>query len=1399
MSHPALFEVSFEVCNKIGGIHTVLTTKVATAQSRWPGEYICIGPWLLSQAERSRNFEEEQGHEVFTESCRQMGIPVKVGRWTIPGRPLTILVEFSGLWEKKDDLLAHLWEEHEVDSLEGGYDYEEPVLFGHAAGLVIERWWEEHLAPLHQRGVAHFHEWMTGTGLLHLRERCPAIGTVFTTHATMLGRALSSLGLSPEDGLAADPAELAKEHHVTAKHSLEGVCARAADAFTTVSSVTGPEAAALHARSPEPLTPNGIDLAVVDEMAGPVGRDEARTRLRRLASSFLGEDVSDAAFLATSGRYEFHNKGMDLCLDAVADLESVAGRRLVLFVLVPARNSGVRPEVRARVDAGTATGGSIGLTTHNLLHPEEDPVHVRCAELGLVNAAGSRVKIVQVPVYLDGADDLIGLPYEAVARAMDLTVFPSYYEPWGYTPQESLALGVPTVTSDYAGFGRWGETEGLDPDSGVTILKRRGRPYADSRADLARTIEDFLERGASAAEAREACRRTASRTSWTDMYSNYESAYARADAAISERLANGAPVRRRPPRPVVLPHAGDGRRPRLTSFEVEATLPPELSGLTELSRNFYWTWDREGRFLFEELASASWEGSGHNPVKLLRRVFREDTDRRAADPSYVAKVERVLERQRARLAAPHTDPELGTSNPVAYFCAEYGIHESLPIYSGGLGILSGDHLKAASDLGLPLIAVGLFYRKGYGGQRLTIDGEQETYEVDNDPRNLALTPVRDASGEPLTVRLQLPSSELVLRAWLAKVGRIDLYLLDADCPENRPEDRDITRRLYGGDSKTRLRQELVLGRGGVRLLDRLGIEPAAWHMNEGHAAFLGLERVSHLVREEGLTFAEAREVVRGSTAFTTHTPVPAGHDRFSHDLLRPYFNDVAGWAGIDWDQFLELGHADGDGDDFNMTYLALSFSGCVNGVSQMHGDVSRGLLASYWPGLFESEVPVVGLTNGVHLPTWTANEIAALVSPGEHPPKGEEFTQNAPKIDLAELWQARRTAKARLVEAAAARMTRSFVERDDSPLLLEKVLGGLDEEALFIGFARRFAPYKRAHLVFQDAQRLCQILGDGDRPVRLLIAGKAHPADGRGKDILASIAREGRSEDLSGKVIFLEDYDADLARYLVQGVDVWLNTPTRLMEASGTSGMKSAANGGLNLSIADGWWPEGADGQNGWTIAGERIYDEQVLQDQHDSVTLYRLLEEEVVPLYFDRDDQGVPRAWLTRARHALATLPAMFDSVRMVDEYARRAYRPLARSHAALVERAYAPAREAARRRARLERGLVALKVHGTAVGELACLRVGEPVEARVELELGELSPDDVLVELVVGHSRGNPQLINEVHVELLPVGSAKDGVIAFEGSQVIERSGEYAYGIRVRAREAEGSGGWKEMVRWL
>jgi starch phosphorylase len=719
----------------------------------------------------------------------------------------------------------------------------------------------------------------------------------------------------------------------------------------------------------------------------------------------------------------------------------------------------------------------------------------------------------------------------------------------------------------------------------------------------------------------------------------------------------------------------------------------------------------------------------------------------------------------ARPARVDAQRSITPERPVAYFCAEFGVHESLRIYSGGLGTLAGDHLKSASDLGLPLVGVGLFYRSGYVEQRMTAAGDQIGGEATNDPRDHPLELVLGPNGEPVEVEIGLPSSTLWLRAWKATVGRVSLYLLDSDVERNRAEDRGITRQLYGGDHETRLKQEIALGRGGARLLAKLGIEPAVWHLNEGHAAFVGPERAGRMVRELGLTFDEAREIVRASTLFTTHTPVPAGHDRFGEDLMRRYFSDSPAAFGVPWDRFYELGLGEEDRASFNMTYLAIAFASFVNGVSKLHGQTSRRLLRPYWPRLLEGETPVASVTNGVHLATWTDPAIAKAK-------------------DARGLFAARHEAKRRMLDRMRASLEKSFIQRGDSPALLGRMLEGLDPEALWIGFARRFAPYKRAMLLFRDVSRLARMLGDADRPVRIVLGGKAHPHDQHGLEILKRVTQASRNDPLLGRVFFLEDYDLDLARVLVQGADVWLNTPVRPLEASGTSGMKAAANGALNLSVLDGWWIEACDGKNGWAIGEGRAHATPELQDELDGEHLYRLLEEEVVPLYFRRDEAGLPAGWLERVRHDLATIPPVFNTDRMVTEYKDRAYVPLALRGTSLAREGAGSARELSARNARVRRGFGEIRIRAAHMADLAGLRVGDLVDVKVEVELGSLTSEDVSVELVFGHQNGPDDLRNRTILVLDPAGEGEGGSRIFEGAYRIDRSGGFGCGIRVRAR---------------
>ncbi len=1392
---PTLFEISWEVAHRVGGIHTVVSTKARTLAARYQGEhrddYVVIGPWLLEQHDPDAVLDPEPAYADFEESCRKLGLPVRVGRWRVPGRPLTILVEFSSLYDRKDEILADLWTEHQVDSLFGGWSYVEPVLFGHAAGMVIEHWWREVVNGRRRIAVVQAHEWMTGAALMYLSRRVPEIGTVFTTHATVIGRAAAERGLLGENALGGKtPAEAAADLGVRARHSIEAASARLADVFTTVSRIAAAEAAVFHERIPDPVLPNGLDPDVLAARIEGASQETAAGRLRDVASRFLGEDMSDAAVVCMSGRYEFRNKGIDVTLEAAAALNREPGRTIVLFLLVPAGNSGLRRRVSERLAAAEPEGGGpIGISLHHLHDSDGDPILGRCTELGLDNAPGSRVRIVFWSDYLQPGDGILGLRYEAVLQGADATCFPSYYEAWGYTPQESLALGVPTITTDLAGFGRWAQEEGLAGGDCTVVLARRDRDDADVALELAATLERLTDAGVDRKTLNDCCRTVTAATNWSKLISAYDDAHARAAAAAQARARSlpGPPPSHRVP----VRSAGQNGRPHVFALDVETRIPPAIAGLEEIASNWWWTSDAAATALFEEVCPATWERVRRAPIRLLRETQPARLEELASDTEFVARVDETVSRLRAYRSQALDERNVSAHRPVAYVCAEFGLHESFPIYSGGLGVLAGDHLRAASDLGVPLVAVGLLYRAGYMRQRLRGGIQQETEPERVDPADLPLTAAVDADGRPVEVTLQLPGSEVVLRAWRTDVGRVPLYLLDADVPSNRQDDRTLTRSLYDGDQSMRIRQEIVLGLGSVRLLRALGIEPSVYHVNEGHGAFTALERVHWLLRNTGLSFETAHETVRATTVFTTHTPVPAGHDEFPEDLVRRYFGHADRWSGVPWERFMALGEAVDKPGQFNMTGLAVRFAARVNGVSERHAEVSRPLLQRFAPQLMASEVPVHSVTNGVHLGLWTRPATRDALGASRFDTLADAFRGATDSSDAA-LWQMRETLRSDLRTHLIAHLHKSFAEQGDSPALLGRIEEQLKPDALYIGFARRFATYKRAGLVFSEPDRLLDLLDDPDRPVRLVIAGKAHPRDTEAQELLARIGTLARDPRFVGRVIVLENYDMGVARWLVAGVDLWLNTPRRPLEASGTSGMKAAANGVLNLSVGDGWWLEGADGANGWTIGGDHGRDatpaNDALHDAHDATSLLGLLRHEVIPAFFERDQHGRPPAWLALVRRCLVSLPPAFDAARMVAEYREWAYEPLASAHADLARDRYNGARDAFHDLERVRRTLPAARITSASIGDAHSVTVGDRLEVEVEIELGELTDGDVVVEALVGRRADDGGLAEVEAVRLTPDGVSAAGHARYVGALTPREAGALGYAVRIRPDRAGG-----------
>ncbi|MGX2994408.1 alpha-glucan family phosphorylase [Streptomyces sp. JNUCC 64] len=833
---------------------------------------------------------------------------------------------------------------------------------------------------------------------------------------------------------------------------------------------------------------------------------------------------------------------------------------------------------------------------------------------------------------------------------------------------------------------------------------------------------------------------------------------------------------------------------------VRPVLPGPLAALNDLARNLRWSWHEDTRELFRSLDPAAWDDAHGDPVRVLGTVTADRLAALADDPAFLARL--------AALAADlrvYTEGERwyrtrsgGGRGPaaVAYFSPEFGIAAALPQYSGGLGILAGDHLKAASDLGVPLIGVGLLYRHGYFRQSLSREGWQQEHYPVLDPDELPLTLLTEADGVPARVALALPGGRsLRARIWVAQVGRVPLLLLDSDLEENDPAGRDVTDRLYGGGSEHRLLQEMLLGIGGVRAVRaycRLTghPEPEVFHTNEGHAGFLGVERIhEHVVR--GLDFDAAVEAVRAGTVFTTHTPVPAGIDRFDRDLVARHFGADAELPGIDADRVLRLGRESYPGGDpavFNMAVMGLRLSQRANGVSVLHGRVSREMFAGLWPGFDADEVPITSVTNGVHAPTWVAPEVLRLGGPGrdDAPGAGDGPDDADGGADLdgvpdAELWRLRRALRARLVGEVRERLYRSWRQRGAAAAELGWIDSVLDPDVLTIGFARRVPSYKRLTLMLRDPQRLRELLLHPERPVQVVVAGKAHPADDGGKRLVQELVRFTDDPRVRHRIVFLPDYGIDLAQRLYPGCDIWLNNPLRPLEACGTSGMKAALNGCLNLSVRDGWWDEWYDPDFGWTIPtadGDATGPER--RDDLEARALYDLLERRVTPRFYERGPDGLPDRWIAMVRRTLTRLGPKVLAGRMVREYVERLYVPAAAAHRALTPDA---ARDVAGWKARVRGGWARVAVdHVEAVGAAGVPELGAVVPLRVRVRLGELTPGDVEVQAVAGRVDPDDRIVDGAVVPLKPVGGADlEGCWGYEGQLALDRTGPFGYTVRV------------------
>ena len=830
---------------------------------------------------------------------------------------------------------------------------------------------------------------------------------------------------------------------------------------------------------------------------------------------------------------------------------------------------------------------------------------------------------------------------------------------------------------------------------------------------------------------------------------------------------------------------------KFRELTVMPNLPEKLTPLLDIAHNIWLVWDAEAFALFRDIDPDLWTAVTHNPVRLLYEVSQQKLDALANDEGFLFRVDSILKKLNQYLTRPTWYEKIKNNLPdnflIAYFSAEYGVAECLPIYSGGLGVLAGDHLKSASDLGLPFVAVGLLYSQGYFNQYLTNDGWQQekyiTYDYNVSPAQI----VKDKSNKPLILELKYPHSTVKFQIWKIVVGRINLYLLDTNIPENSPADREITAKLYGGDLEMRIKQEILLGIGGMMALETLNLNPVVTHMNEGHSAFLILERIRQLMKKNNLNFNEAKEIAFASSVFTTHTPVPAGNDRFPADLIAKYLKEyVETNLKLPFNEFLKLGKINPDDNNewFCMTVLALKLTQYCNGVSKLHGHVSRKMWSGIWPNLPVDEIPITHITNGIHANSWISREMAELFfrylgTRWVDTPEDNEIWKKIEEIPDTELWRTHERRKERLVAFVRRRLKQQLQEKGAPKEKIDAANELLSPEILTIGFARRFATYKRALLLFKDTERLKKILTNKSMPVQIIFAGKAHPKDDAGKELIKHIYQLTEDETLKNHIVFLENYNLNTTHYLVQGVDVWLNNPRRPLEASGTSGMKVTFNGGLNVSTVDGWWAEKPDTDCGWDIGKGEEYEDHEYQDKIEANALYDLLENEIVPLYYKLGKDNLPHDWIKKIKTAMQSLCPIFNTNRMVMEYMEKFYKPSGINFVKFNQNNCDNSKKISKYKLKLEEKWKKIKILRVYSDNSNSIKLGKEFKIYAEIEPADFSNDELLVEVYYGFDRGGSLM--DVAVSPMKFQSNKDNIFIYEGNIIPITSGKINYTVRV------------------
>lgn len=1385
-----IFEVSWEVCNKVGGIYTVISTKALSLVKEHKDNYILLGPDVWKETVHNPEFIEDKFlFKSWREHAEAQGLKFRIGRWDIAGKPIAILVDFTPCFAVKDKIFAELWENFGLDSLSGQWDYIEPTMFGFASAKIIESFYEFNMTA-RDKFIAHFHEWMTGSGILYLNKHVPQAGTIFTTHATTAGRSIAGNGLPLYKNLKTYNGDLISSNFgFVAKQSLEKLSARNADCFTVVSELTAKECAQFLGKEVDEVTPNGFeDSFVPNEEQFQNKREIARKKLFNVAEAVLNQELPrDSVLITTSGRYEFKNKGIDLFIDTLGKLNQKENlsKNIVAFILIPADHAGPQTEVLERIhNVDFDNPISNEYLTHKLRDQEYDPILNRIKNDNLNNNPESNVKVIFVPSYLNGIDGIFNMPYYDILIGFDLTVFPSYYEPWGYTPLESLCFHIPTITTSLAGFGLWVKSfYGDIKDGSISVIERTDDNDSYVVDEMSLNILEYLDKSENdKIKAREKAFYISRTALWENLIINYKKCYnftlckvkARSDLYKNKQI----------PEYVTTDKSAKINKPIWKKVLIKTFIPDSLFGLHKLSKNLWWSWNFDAQELFEMIDPELW-ATLNNPIALLATLSYERYQELEKDKEFLKKLDNVYSNFCEYMQHGNNKPK----EQIAYFSMEFGLHDSVKIYSGGLGLLAGDYLKEASDSNANIIGIGLLYRYGYFAQALSVNGEQMANYIPQKFSLMPLLPVRNNKNEWVTVSLALPGRMLHAKVWKINVGRIPLYLLDTDIEENSDADRSITHQLYGGDWENRLKQELLLGVGGIRMLSSLGIKPEVFHCNEGHAAFSCVERLRSLVEHNKLSFYEAVEIVKTSTLFTTHTPVPAGHDLFSEDLLRTYIPHYADKLNISWNAFLNLGkmNENDPAEKFSMSVLAAKLSQEMNAVSKIHGNVTKEMFNDVWEGYFPDELHIGYVTNGVHFPTWVAKswfnlykkEFGADFFNDQSNPVHWENIHNVPdKI----IWSIRQNQRKILFEAIKKHILDNIQDRQVNPTVIFETLEAMDDKALTIGFARRFATYKRAHLIFKNLKKLSEIVNDEKRPVQFLFAGKAHPNDKAGQDLIKYIVEISRKPEFLGKIIFVENYDIEIAKKLVQGVDIWLNTPTRPLEASGTSGEKAIMNGVLNFSVLDGWWAEGYIPGAGWALKEERTYSNQSLQDELDAETIYYLLEQEIIPTFYDKNADGISPKWISHVKNTIAGIAPHFTMKRQLDDYFSKFYNKLFAQRKKSRVNDYELPKALAAWKTKIYRAWNSIEVVDLTLPDsnVKTFLLGEMFTAEITLNLHGISHEDIGIEIVFGQKVFD-EVRENIFIEVMEFIGVDGENVKYKCEIPFNRSGVYDYSCRI------------------